>query len=211
MDRTQIANFALRHIGDAEINSLDESTEPARVCKRFFDQSRDEALREHPWNFSIKRAVLARLSPAPLFGWNYRYELPVDWLRNIRLNDYEVWDTWQDRFVIEGREILTNQDEAKIIYVGRVENPNLFDALFVEALSLKLASKIAVNLSNSQSLKEILITEYNNLIAPMAKRIDSAESRGRRNQFFESSLVDARQDGGRSGYTTAADFNFSDY
>lgn len=59
MTETQIANLALSLIAAKEMSDLDsDATQQARVCRKWFDPARDEALASHPWNFATKRARL---------------------------------------------------------------------------------------------------------------------------------------------------------
>lgn len=59
MTETQIANLALSLISAKEMTNLDaDATQQARVCRKWFDAARDEALASHPWNFAAKRARL---------------------------------------------------------------------------------------------------------------------------------------------------------
>jgi hypothetical protein len=59
MTETEIANLALSLISAKEMTNLDtDATQQARVCRKWFDAARDEALASHPWNFAAKRARL---------------------------------------------------------------------------------------------------------------------------------------------------------
>ena len=62
----EIANRAITYLGGDTITSLEDDTKEGRACLRLYEQSRDQLLRDHPWNFSIKRAVLAANTTAPL-------------------------------------------------------------------------------------------------------------------------------------------------
>ena len=128
----------------------------------------------------------------PAFGWNYRYTLPADHLRILQLNgflDTQIPAHWET----EGGELLTNEGEAKIRYVQRVENPELFDPLFIDALTAKLAAKLAKPLTGSSSLAEGALTEYARLTAPLARRVDASEGETEvKPAWVESALVRAR-------------------
>ncbi len=59
MTETEIANLALSLIAAKEMTAMDsDATQQARVCRKWFDAARDEALASHPWNFATKRARL---------------------------------------------------------------------------------------------------------------------------------------------------------
>src|SRR5690606_7797987 len=103
-----ICNMALGELGINAITSLDQATADARLCNRFYEQTRDEVLRAHPWNFAIKRVNLSAISTAPVFGWLYQYQLPSDYLRLIQLNGWEE-DEQADRWEIEADKLLTDE------------------------------------------------------------------------------------------------------
>jgi hypothetical protein len=68
MTETEIANLALSLIAAKEMTAMDsDATQQARVCRKWFDAARDEALASHPWNFATKRARLT-LTWAALSG-----------------------------------------------------------------------------------------------------------------------------------------------
>ncbi|WP_237763927.1 hypothetical protein [Terrimicrobium sacchariphilum] len=156
--------------------SLDDRTPEAALCNRFYDQTRDEVLQSHPWNFAIKRATLSLLADAPAFGWAYQYQLPSDCLRILQLNGYQVYQA-DGRFDIEGGRMMTNCDTAQVRYIARVTDGTLFPPLFVEALALKLATRLAKPITGSASEVERLKTEYERITKPLAMRMDAAEGK----------------------------------
>lgn len=136
---------ALRLLGDDPIVSLEDDSERARLCNAFYAPTRDAVLRAHPWNFALRRAALNRLAAAPLFEWSAQFQLPVDpfCLRVIRTDD----DTYP--WKVEGRVLLTNRSEVKILYIARVTDVTLFDPLFTDALTYRLAEKLAMPVTGS--------------------------------------------------------------
>lgn len=54
-----ICNSALIKLGVAEITSLSQNVKRAQLCDEQYPKVRDELLRNHVWNFAIKRKVLA--------------------------------------------------------------------------------------------------------------------------------------------------------
>src|SRR3989337_923448 len=86
-------NQALMYLGDKLINSLTESSTPARAANTLFGPTRNAVLRSHPWNCAIARQTLPVLAAAPDFGWDYQFTLPTDpyCLRVLAINDDEDW------------------------------------------------------------------------------------------------------------------------
>lgn len=191
-DETSICNLALGILGQNAIMSLDDASQAARFCKQFYAHTRDAVLQSAQWNFAIKRASLSRLSDAPISGWLHQYQLPADHLRVIELNGADISSRFGE-FAIEGNRLLTDDDGATIRYISRVEDANLFDALFVETLATKLASKLAKPLTGNAQEAQALTTEMVRLSGPAARRADAVEGKPRPIlPFLNSSLVGSR-------------------
>ena len=125
----QIVNNALIKIGASAILTLTENSEAARAANLIYEQIRDACIRDHVWNFAIRRVELAQNSTAPAFEFSYQYNLPSDCLRVLRMEDMGMY------YKIEGGKLLTDEGTAKILYLARVEDVNLFDSLFGEGLA----------------------------------------------------------------------------
>ena len=193
---TQICNLALARIGARRILAIDNSSVESRACLLNYETTRDEVLRAHRWNFAIKRAELSALVDDPSFGWAKQFQLPADCLRVLQLNG---WEANQDpkRWEIEGRLLLCDLSESvQIKYIYRNENAHEYDPIFVQALSCKLAHAIAKEISGSSGLATEQLQEYERVIAPLARRVDSHEHRPKvKLPWVESDLVKSRQIG----------------
>ena len=192
-DETSICNLALARLSETAIMSLDDETQPARYCKRFYAQTRDAVLQSHAWNFAIARVLLSRLAEEPIAGWAHQYALPVDCLRILQVNGYE-WHERQGLFETEGRALLTDAEVANVRYIRQVTDANLFTPLFSEALAVKLAAQLAQPLTGSRELPTQLLTEYERIIGPKARRLDAFEGRPKvKLPWVTSALVAARR------------------
>lgn len=89
MTPADIANQALDRIGWPEsIADLEEGTDAAQVCLRFYGECLKQLLRAAHWNFARKQAPLTLLADASgntanvgtvvPFNWLYEYALPTD-------------------------------------------------------------------------------------------------------------------------------------
>lgn len=189
----EICNLALGHLGEAPIVSLDDDDTAARACSLRYAATRDAALRAHRWNFAKARATLSELDDAPSFGWLHQFQLPADCLRVVEFNDSEVGDTISDLFEVEGQKLLTDSDEANLVYIQRVTNVALFDSLFVEVLALKLAIALSEVIRGTTGKTQELTTAYERLTAPLARRVDANEGRRRKGTIaLSSQFVRAR-------------------
>lgn len=158
-----IANRALTKLGEARIISLTDSSKAAATMDSMFDTVRDDELRAHVWHFAKARAKLAALSTPPLFGFAYAYQLPSDCLRLIQIGDMLVYPRMDTRglFSIEGRQILTNIGPSLALrYIRRIEDPNLFDASFIESFACRLAVEGCETLTQSATKRQLAAAEY---------------------------------------------------
>lgn len=147
-----ICNRALSRLGTrATISALDENSTEARTASIWYGATRDTLLRVHDWNFARRRVVLAEQGAAPT-GWAFRYALPTDCVRLLRLASVTP-DTGAlgfisaPRFEVAGdstsRFVLCDEPAAEAVYTARVDDPNLYDAGFASALVDQLAAHIA--------------------------------------------------------------------
>jgi hypothetical protein len=165
----QIANNALIRIGASSIISFTENSEAARAVNLIFSQVRNAVLRDHIWNFALRRVQLALNDTAPAFGYGNSFALPTDCLRVIQMEEKDMV------YVIEGRNLLTDEGTAKIIYLAEITDPTQYDPMFVEALSARLAAELAIPLADSNSLYQNMMEVYRMKITD-ARSIDGQES-----------------------------------
>jgi hypothetical protein len=141
-----ICNRALSRLGTrATISALDENSTEARTASIWYAATRDTLLRAHDWNFARRRVVLAEQGAAPT-GWAFRYALPTDCIRLLRIVSASP-EAGAIRFEVAGdatgRFVFCDQPAAEAVYVARVDDPNLYDAGFASALVDQLAAHIA--------------------------------------------------------------------
>lgn len=182
--------MALAQIGVKSINSLDESSLAAQLCKLYYNKLRDSMLTSLNWNFS-RSIDLLPLTTDEVFNWVYVYQYPVNCLKIYRLiPDYETLNSESsglrpraaleetDRIEIEEPEyqifningdkrIATNYENVRIEYNKAVTDTNLFPLNFQLALASLLASTIVVQLAD---VKEGLALQRNTMQQYMAYR-----------------------------------------
>lgn len=169
----EICNIALSRLGNSRtINSLQEQSKEAGLCDLHYDSALEEVLSDFDWNFATKRVALADTGNAPQ-DWQFAYRYPTDCLRitaimvpgmrnppeRMRIQ-YQVGSDSDGT----GRLIYTDQPEAWLQYVGKVTDPNMFDALFRSALAWKLASEIGMPLASAPNLVQNALTMYSQII-----------------------------------------------
>jgi hypothetical protein len=191
MTEVDICNRALGRLGEQRILTMVDAGTSGRACQLHFEGTRDEVLRSHRWNFATTRVALTQLADAPAFGWSYQYGLPADFIRALEVNGTE--DGRGTPWTIESSALLTNDESVNLLYIRRETNVARWDALFCEAMTLKLGMKLATVLRGSASQVADLGNEYMALTAPLARRVDANEGRERKPLLpFRSMFVASR-------------------
>ena len=168
-----ICNRALRVLGVAPITALGEDSKAGSWALETYADARDGLLADYPWNFAIRRAVLAAGSLPPAWGYLYLYPLPADCLRMLAVEGEP--EERVEPYKIEGRAIATDAPAPlKIRYIARVTDPAQFGPLFADALAARLAAEGAFHFTGSTSREEQLRQAYRELAAN-ARRYDAQE------------------------------------
>lgn len=194
-----IANYALNIIGASNISSFGENSKPGRIINQRFESVRDAVFRSHPWNCLIRRAQLAQDAAAPAFGYSKQYTLPTDpyCLRVLEFSngslsypqDNMFSNSGGPVFVIEGRKLLTDEGTARIKYIGRVTDPQQYDASLIEALAARLASDIAYAITGSTTVAQLAAAVYDDKMRE-ARFVDATE--GAPQKLEASDFIEAR-------------------
>jgi len=158
-----ICNLALKFVNKSPITSLSSSSPSVeeRACRAVYDEMRESLLRLHPWGFATRQQALAPLTSAEeITGWDYVYAYPSDCLLARFIYDPSGSDNQGIPFRefsssdLSSRIIVTNQDDAKLVYTADVDNANVFDSLFVIAFARLLASELAMSLKGGRALSQ---------------------------------------------------------
>lgn len=192
-----ISNSALNMLGATNIASLTEDSKAARLVNQRYEAVRDAVFRSHNWNSLIARATLAQSATTPDFGYAFQYPLPGDCLRVLEFTN-GILSYPQDNitsnsngpvYVIEGRNLLTDETVAKIKYVTRETDPNKYDPLLVDAISARLAYELCYAITGSNGMIATTKTIYDEKMRE-ARFVDATEGAAAR--FEASDLIESR-------------------
>jgi hypothetical protein len=189
--QVDVANLALVKLGDQQITTFEDDSAHARVVKLLYPRVIDAVLRDHKWRFAVRQATLAELAGAPIWRYAHRFQLPTDpyCLRIIRVSTEapELGDA--ERWEIQGREILTNAESVNIEYIARIADPLQWDVQFLDAVVERLASELAMPITNTPTLRGQLLQGY-------VLKIDGAKStdgmEGTPDVVTDTQLIDVR-------------------
>ncbi len=172
---TQIANMALSHLGDAKIESLsDTDSAEAAEARTWYGYSRVATLEAADWNFARKRVVatldtdtISTTVNTPLAGvWGFRYRYPADCIMMRKIQHPAAPPADAFPFEVEvnlkgtTKTVLTDVENAVLVYTMDQELTNLYTPGFVLAMSLMLGSNMAFSLTGKLSLKKSIRQEF---------------------------------------------------
>lgn len=161
MNQIDICNMALALINRERIDSLEDSSQEAKMCKTFYDHERRRLLKMYSWGFARKTDQLAlRVNTIP--GWDFIYGLPQDCISVLFVfNDMTVerreFNRQDFRIVtVTGSDkvIATNVENAWAEYIYNSKDTNAFSEEFVETFVHALAAKLALPLTSNTELAQ---------------------------------------------------------
>jgi hypothetical protein len=152
----------------------------------FYDPARRAVLRDFNWNFALQTARLAKLQQTPS-GFRYAFSLPADCLRVVGFLDSDE-RTGGPGFVVRSGNFLTDREEAEIEYIADCIDPMLFDDKFVEAMSYKLASELAMPVKGSPEL----MSNYMNVYQAFIERAAALSADERHTELLDNPYLEAR-------------------
>lgn len=166
-----LCNSALTKIGEVPIESISPNASSAsRLCHLHYHPARRETLTLARWSFATVETTLHcdEQHAIPASRHPYQFILPADCLR---IMDVECKD-----WTLRGRKIGSTSPSLPMSYIADIEDVSLFDPLFSEALSTRLAEKLSVPLTGSQSLRQNLSKEFHQVILPLAATTNAVQS-----------------------------------
>lgn len=149
-----ICNMALIKLGADTITSLSQDTKNARLCNAVFELMRNKVLEDHPWGFATKTTQLASIVATPLMDWTYQYQLPADFLKMVRGED------WKQSFEIVDGYLHANDTPIIIKYIWENTNSGTWSYSFATCLSWRIAAELSYAITKSKTLMDTMIAGY---------------------------------------------------
>jgi hypothetical protein len=152
-----ICSRALIEIGEETIDSFN-TIGPAQICGTIYPDYIRYLLSIYPWNFTLKKTQLARLTTNPINEWQYAYQLPSDLLiLNAVYNSDDTYINPINSFERFEDKIFTNEEKIYIDYQYQI-NEESFPAYFIEFAIMALASKLAMPITQDKQLEQLKAT-----------------------------------------------------
>lgn len=182
--KVNICNQALIFLGEKTIISLDDNTRQGELCSVFFDNTRDTMLRQHPWNFAIKRKALTLDTVSPVDDeWDNQFILPADHLRSLQT--YPLGAPYTQ----EGNRLLTNESTITLKYIYSNTDYASWSPDFAQLVAARMAVQLAHTVTNKNSFVTQAMQWYKEA-ERMAKGIESQE--GSPVTINSDTFIDAR-------------------
>lgn len=185
-----VCNIALSEVRASSIVSIDDATPEARACSTHYDDCLQTLLEAHEWGFAKVRVQLAAITNDRVGEWGFAYQAPADMAATGRMvyplqtplsGVYFPWPYnfprppfYMSDYIFDGVTLYSNLDSPILEYVSRDAAEARMTQTFKRALTLDLASRLAMALLNDRALKGDLIQQ-----AEAAKRRAMAEDQNR--------------------------------
>lgn len=200
--KTSIYNDVLNMVGSTVfINNADTDTSPkVQAMNSVFDLCRREVLRSHDWSFAETRADLVLVGENTTeYGFQYAYpnkcvrarELQKD-IRRAKPIPFKV-ARYQDDDNGEIKVILTDQQDARLIFTYDVEDLEMFDDLASQALAGLIAFRCSKSITTDKNAGTVAYNYFRSAISE-ARAADG-------NERIEDDPVDCDWIVARSGVT----------
>lgn len=156
-------------LGDAPIASLVDDTKRATLCANLYPLARYDLLRQHTWNCTITRVLLAPLTGAPAYGYAHWFAKPGDWLRTL-----DVGMDGNEDYRFEAGRFLADTTSLQLRYVA-AKTEGLWDSHMVDVMIRRMKADLAYPITKSTSLAEAAAAEYRDALR-LAKTVDGQEN-----------------------------------
>ena len=181
----QLFNTALGRLGGEQIpynRSPQEQDATGILCENLFPHVLDMVLEAHEWGFATRRVYLAKLPEQQPENPSYvfRYALPTDCVKPVSLEGYAGVNR-TPAYLIESNAILTNKQNAELVYIARVEEPSAWPPSFADALAWAMAGELASARINDSQKQNWCYQNYEVALAKAAAR-DRAKQNPHRKQ-----------------------------
>tara|TARA_R110002110_G_scaffold158976_2_gene356606 strand:+ start:3485 stop:7765 length:4281 start_codon:yes stop_codon:yes gene_type:complete len=192
-NETEVCNMALSYLGEPGrmVNVDTDTSREAELCRQFLPLARDELLERHPWDFALRSVKPTKRSASPRVDYRYAYDYPegiasvLGLVRSdVSYNYKTMGTTGQHEYTVElddngDRMVLTDLDEALMLYVAKVTDPTKWSTTFTSALAWRLVFHLAGAILKGEegSKKALAATEMAERALRTATKHDSDNKR----------------------------------
>ncbi len=190
---TDLANLALDLIEQnyAMLDVESDTTSTGKAVRRAFWQCWDETLQAAPWNCARKRFSLPALEETPLWGFDYYYQVPSDYVNMQEIDGLEEGQQWQIEDTPSGAKAIAIDLDAPLYgaYTYLLRDISRASPLFRGAFVARLGAAVCPPLAKNQTIETKCWNIYNRAILE-AQGADGRE--GSRKPTPDSRIVSIR-------------------
>jgi hypothetical protein len=160
MDKLTLWNMALvDELGVDPLSDTGEGVEAGRTLARVHDQVVEECLSAASWNFIVETVKLeADTGTVPAFGYPKVFAKPTDWVRTVAISEDEYFSYPLTRYYDDQGFWSADNSPIYVRYAsndtGLGLNMDRWTPLFTRYVSLELASRVCMKLTQNRSLKK---------------------------------------------------------
>jgi hypothetical protein len=171
-DFVTIANLAASALGeDDQLRSPDDNTHLSRSVLAVWNVERRAALRDHSWNFAMRRQALPASADQDASPYGFAYRIPASSVRLIEVLGYRRGD-----YQLEGPFILADAAAPlRIRFIADVVEPAEWDDMFAKAFAMRVAWQIADRITGDTGRVQLAERKYRDALSE-AKRVDAREN-----------------------------------
>lgn len=138
---TEICRQAILRVGTADL--FKAVGEPMPLVQSLYEQTRDELLSDFQWSFARTQVSVTKDNVNPLTGYSFRYAIPANTKRILRVNNTDDSDNTA-KWEIVGGFVHTDYSSPVIMdIITEVTDPTKFPDIFVSILTTTLALRLA--------------------------------------------------------------------
>jgi hypothetical protein len=150
--KLSIFNEALRLLGQPRLTAVDVETEHGRQLRDAWEGAVMACYEAGTFNHTVKRVELSRLGTTPVWGYQYYYGLPVDFVRVAEISQSGVPNDPLVDYEIDDGGLATDVDKVYLKYVSSellILTPGEWSQSFADFVAATLAVRTAPKLASS--------------------------------------------------------------
>lgn len=176
-DKLRIYKGALRLLGPHELATLADDRPERYQLDDAWDDAVEHLLNQGLWNFAIRAVQLsADDDVAPLFGWDYGFSQPDDYIRTVGISDEPTFRNGFENYEIEAGKWFANIDTLYLRYVSNDAQYGLnigsWTQAFAKCLEAYLAFETGLPVSGDRGNRNDLFSLYEKRLT-RAKTLDA--------------------------------------
>ncbi|WP_159585919.1 hypothetical protein [Chelativorans xinjiangense] len=176
-DKLRIYKGALRLLGPHELATLTDDRPERYQLDDAWDDAVEHLLTQGLWNFGIRAVEMtADDDEEPLFGWDYGFLKPDDWVRTAGISNEATFRIGFEDYEDEAGKWFANVDTLYVRYVSNDAayglNIGAWRQPFAKALEAYLAFESGLPISNDRGNRNDLYSLYKERLTK-AKTLDA--------------------------------------